>query len=54
MIQILTSPVWWSTAVAFLGIILGLKLYIEKVKRADKEIEDKRQQDQALKNQNAE
>ena len=54
MIEILTSPVWWSSCMALLGVILGLKLYIAKIIREDKAIEEKRRERQSLKAQNVE
>lgn len=52
MIQILSSPVWWSTGVAFLGVILGFRLYIAKIKIKDKAIEDERQQHRSTEDKN--
>ena len=52
--EILTSPVWWTTGIALLGIILGFKLYIEKINIKDKAIEDERRENQAIEDQNAE
>ncbi|MEI6895079.1 MAG: hypothetical protein V5789_10735 [Colwellia sp.] len=54
MIQILTSPIWWSTCIAFFGVILGFKLYIAKVISEDKAIEEKRRQHQSLEDKNVE
>lgn len=50
--EILTSPVWWSTIIALLGVVFGLKLFIEKIQREDKAIEDQRREQQALKDEN--
>lgn len=52
MKEILTSPVWWSTGVALLGVILGLKLFIAKIQREDKAINDQRREQQLLEEQN--
>lgn len=54
MIQILSSPILWSSAIALLGVVLGLKLYIEKIKRQDEAIKDQRKEQYSLKNQNVE
>lgn len=50
MIEILTSPVWWSTIIALLGVIFGLKLFIDKIISEDKKIKEKRQQSLEAKN----
>lgn len=54
MIQILSSPVFWSTGIAFLGVILGFKIFIKKIKSNDKEIEESRRQHQSLEDKNVE
>lgn len=47
MIEILSSPVFWSSGTALLGVILGIKLYIAKIIREDKAIEEQRREKDA-------
>lgn len=42
VIDILTSPVWWSTGVCIFAIIVGYRHYSEKIRNEDQAIRESR------------
>lgn len=44
LIQLLSSPVFWSTGIAFFAIFVGYQHYSEKIRNEDNAIKEKRQQ----------
>lgn len=53
-IQILSSPVWWSTIVALVALVVGMNHYIAKIKSEDAAIEEKRRQKKSAEDENLE